>query len=445
MTSIPPRPTHDQMDWQPTVARPIPWEQFRAEVLSLYGPPMRAKGTFNRIRYILEQLSALGIASTAELTVPFVARFIAGRPATESATTTWSLTRDVKNVCNYAAAAGYLARSPFAIRKQWVRRGPPKPKQHHTREEIARVLARMKEDIGRKEGHMQAGPWTVWRARRLYALASTVAYTGLRKNEALFLRVEDIDLAARMLFIVSRRGNRLKTERSAQPIPMPDALVPILAEWLPHLEVMPEGDAKGSGPLPASNPEGIRDPGWVFPNSYRTGPWSGGSPGHRPLDRMKALGKRAGVEGFTFLSLRHSYATHAEFWGLSDSMIQRVLRHTSTATQWHYRHADIENMRAKVNAIGFGHAVAETEADAALSGPPVPSSALSPAIAAEPRVCSWPKLDDDDAEDMRRLRAAGWTYLRLARHFGVSKSTVHYTLYGVIHRPPAGDGEQPRC
>jgi integrase len=87
----------------------------------------------------------------------------------------------------------------------------------------------------------------------------------------------------------------------------------------------------------------------------RSNRWKDGSPGTRPLDQMKGAGKRAGVAGFTFLSLRHSFATHAEgAWGLSPAQIQRCLRHTSLKTQWHYRHADLDNMRASAGGIDFG-------------------------------------------------------------------------------------------
>ena len=40
-----------------------------------------------------------------------------------------------------------------------------------------------------------------WPGLRLYALCMTVAFTGLRRNEALHLKVEDVDLAERLLYI----------------------------------------------------------------------------------------------------------------------------------------------------------------------------------------------------------------------------------------------------
>jgi len=432
--SILPRdlPGSEAPPWQ-HAAGPVPWERFTAELLELYAPPLRAKATATGMRYALGLVSALGVESTADLTTSLVARFIASRPTTESPNRTYSLTATLRAACNYAAAQGYVRVSPFAVRKHWVRRCTPKAKKHHSREEIAGVLTLMRADADGKRG------WTQWRARRLYALAATVAYTGLRKNEAIHLRVEDIDLTERMLLILPRVGNRLKTEASAQPVPIPDALLPILTEWLPHLALPDGGAVTGvNSPMPAANPGGVRDPGWVFPNAYRTGPWVGGMKGYRPLDRMKRLGQRAGVEGFTFLSLRHSWATHAEFWGLSDAMIQRVLRHTNSRTQFHYRHADADNMRSKVGGVGFGHEPAAggpAQSDPTPPAPPAPLPVSAPSVPVSRR----PKLDDDDATEMRRLRAAGWTYRALMARFCVAKSTVHYTINGAIHREAPGE------
>jgi len=308
-------------------ARPVPFAEFTAELLRLYEPPLRAKVTARLMRHMLkavaEQIGEGG--TTADLTPDLIARLVKAREHL-SPHSVKALLRCVKTACNYALQMGYLRSTPFGFRKQWVRTGEAtRPRKHHTREEIARVLDLMAREVARKEG------WSQWRARRLHALAATVAYTGMRRAEATYLKVEDVLLEERMILIVSRPDNRLKTPRSAQPIAMPDALHKILTEWLPWCQCE-----------------------WAFPNVYRTAPWTGGSPGYKPLDRMKRLGKRAGVDGFTFMSLRHSWATHAEYWGLSETMIQRILRHTSKDTQRHYRHADPTNMLAAIGGIDFG-------------------------------------------------------------------------------------------
>jgi integrase len=309
-------------------ALPIPFAAFSAELMKLYEPPLRAKSTCRGMRHMLaavaEELGEAG--TTAGLTPDLVGRLVAARTHL-SPHSVKGLLRCLKTACNYALQMGYLRSTPFAFRKQWVRTPEPSVREHHSREEIARVLDLMARDVTRKDG------WAQWRARRLHALAATVAFTGMRRMEALYLKVEDVLLDERMILIVSRPDNRLKTPNSAQPVPIPDALHKILNVWLPDTGCE-----------------------WAFPNVYRTAPWTGGSPGYKPLDRMKRLGKRAGVAGFTFMSLRHSWATHAEYWGLSEAMIQRVLRHTSPQTQRHYRHADATNMRAALGDIDFGPA-----------------------------------------------------------------------------------------
>lgn len=345
------------------VTRPIPFEEFRRRVLELYRPPMRAKPTYCRMRQVLGLVAELGIRGTDELTTDLVARFLAARPPGENPNQTHTHMAYLRSVCNLAAAEGWCRISPFAVRRRWVRKVTPKQPAVHSRADIARVLDLAARDVDRKQG------WARWRARRLHALAATVAYTGMRKNEALTLMAEDLAFETRMILVVARPGGLPKTDASAQPVPMPEALARILAGWVLHVPEALPGPVPGPRPdhLPAylEGKAGVPEPGaipeaegcrWLFPNVYRTGPWTGGSPGYTPLGRLKALGVRAGVPGLTFQSLRHSWATHAEYWGLTDAQIQRVLRHTNTRTQWHYRHAESTNLKAIVGGIDFGEA-----------------------------------------------------------------------------------------
>jgi integrase len=284
-------------------------------------------------------------ATTAALCPELVARFVAGRPAGESAHTTRTYLRTLGTACNYAAMRGYVRGNPMKARRQWVRPSEPRRTRVPTREEIVRVLELLRADAETRRG------WAQWRARRLYALASVAAYTGMRAGEALRLCVADIDLDGRMLAIVARGRDRLKTPGSAQPVPIAEPLAGVLADWLAHRLDAPT-TAAGVPDAAASRPRREGCP-WLFPNTLRTGPWVGGSAGQKPVQRLKAAGLRAGVQGFTFLSLRHAFATHAEFWGLSPAMIQRILRHTSLGTQRHYRHADLANLRAVAGKIRF--------------------------------------------------------------------------------------------
>lgn len=327
---------------------PIPFDRFVQHVLSLYSPPLRARSTWLKMRQTLAITSELiGAGTTADLTTELIARFITSRPAHVRAVTTRSLLSSLRAACSIAQAERWLALSPFLIRKNWLRPEHPTEKKHHSQADIARVLALAARDVARRRG------WARWRAQRLEALASTVAYTGMRRNEALYLRREDVDFERGVIFIVERK--RLKTYDSAQPVPMPDALAAVLQEWL---SVLAAGAPPVTGHAPNCKPwlattDRPVDLGWIFPNVWRTGPWTGGSPGYRPLDRLKALGTRAGVEGFNFQSCRHSFASACEAWGLGPAAIQRLLRHRSAATQWHYRHADLAGLRGMAKGIRF--------------------------------------------------------------------------------------------
>jgi integrase len=430
---------------------PIPFALFSDELLGLYRPPLRAKATYIKIRQVLGIVAdLLGPAgTTADFTPALIVAFIASRPPAESPNSTISLLNSLRAAFSFAFGQGYCRVNAFSLRKTWLRSSPPnrERRRHHSAAEIAAVLEVMRLDIVRKV----PGSWSQWRARRLYALASTVAYCGLRRNEALRLRVEDLDVPGRMLVVVERQGSRLKTIDSAAPVPIPDRLAAVLAEWLPYLALSDRPAENPSGPLPASNPKGERDQNWVFPNVYQSGPWIGGSPGHKPLDRMKAAGERAGVSNFTFLSLRHSWATMAESrWGLSAPTIQRVLRHSNVRTQAIYRHADPQNLRAACATIGFGNE--PTAAPAAVPAIAIPEPFVyapapprPPAAPRRRRPNNGPKLTDADVAEMRELRARGWTYTALLLRYPVAKSTLHAALWGLTfrHVPQFGEGMRP--
>lgn len=306
---------------------PIPVAEFIDRILELYRPPLRAKATYTRMRQVLGIVGAMGVETTADLNTSFVARFVAARAAKgEHPNTTASLLSSLRAACGLASDEGWIRRSPFARRRRWVQAVTPRPPVYHGRQEIARALDLARCEIGEASG------WEQWKARRLYALLATVAFSGMRKNEALHLRTEDVDQDRRLLMIVARKGHRLKTAASGQPVPLAVPLAAILADWIQFI-----------------------NPGWLFPTMTRADrPWTGGVQGTKPLDQLQALGRRAGVEGLGFLSLRHSWATLAQHWGFSSLEIARVLRHTSTRTQAHYLHPDADGLRRMADRIDFG-------------------------------------------------------------------------------------------
>lgn len=319
----------------------IPWPEFRSELLKLYEKPLRAPATHRAMRAVLTLAETeAAITTTAEFTTPAVARYVASRPPGLAPRTLAKELRYLRAAANYALSAGYLARSPFDARpvRSWIRLGPPAPKLWYPPEAVRNVLDLMAQDIRETAG------WAQWRARRMLALTATVAYCGLRKSEALWLHADDVSIEARTIRLIDRgrNGKALKTSAAAQPVPIPAAAVPILADWREH-----RLDHPADFPIPGDCP-------WWIPNLNRCGgPWSSGSPGTKPIDRLQQVAARAGYPGMTFQSLRASWATRAESAGMSALLIQRVLRHTNTQTQTWYRGNDLPALVEAVAGFDF--------------------------------------------------------------------------------------------
>jgi integrase len=189
---------------------------------------------------------------------------------------------------------------------------------HYTFEEIKAILARATEEA------------KTFETRRLRVLVFFVAYTGCRINEAVHLEWKDIDWEKGVAWLYFKVENDLKTEGSQAPFGLPDRLVTILHEWQEEKTCT-----------------------WVFPNTKRK-PWKTGAPGYRPFDQLQALGERAGVKGANWKRFRHSLSTHGkQRFGMTKEQVQAQLRHTTTDTQKHYDHADLDNLRDAVKGIDF--------------------------------------------------------------------------------------------
>ena len=322
----------------PATAQPLPWPEFRAELLSLYELPIRTLAARRELARTLDLVGALGVATTADLTAPLVAQFVAGRPAGESPHTTLKHLRNIRIAANVALRSGYLARSPFLVRpvNRWIRVPRPAGKRHLTRPELAALLGTLRAecDDGR------AG-WPLWKARRLHAMAATAAMAGLRAGELCRLEVGDLAMADRIIHVRPHQ-RQLKTAASAAPVPMCDALAAILQAWLAFRLAPPTMAGRPPSEIP-----------WIYPGCRGRGPWTNGPPGEKPVEILGAAGRRAGIEGVTFQALRRSLATHLEGDGVGGAMIARILRHSERVSEEYYRQADAENMRRAVAGLSF--------------------------------------------------------------------------------------------
>jgi integrase len=286
------------------------WASFSEEVVSLYAPPVRRRGTQRLIKSVLDEF-APRCRWVSDLGPAAIAGWIADHPGRRPESV-YSKLRSLRAAVTYALVRGYLRVSPFAFRsaRAWSSwEAPELPAPVCSSAQVRAILA-----LADREA--QTGHWrTHWRRQRLRALVYLLAYTGVRPAEALGLEVADVDLGRGLVSIKSNQGRSLKTRASAASVPIPEPLRPVLAHWIPQTG----GE-------------------WLFPGTRKRGAWLTGGPGVRALDQVRDLGERAGVKGLTLVSFRHTFASMAELWGLGELALQRLLRHTRLKTQLHYRH-----------------------------------------------------------------------------------------------------------
>lgn len=299
----------------------VTFARFANEVEEIYA--LKQPATLCMMRQVLREFAALeGLRKTSDLRPVMVARWIKAHPD-RGAATAEKLLRSLKSAVTIGIASGYFRASPIAFKID-----VPEPdfaseikRRHHPIVDMSRVLELAAEEAAGFD----------WKAGRLHALACLFAYVALRRDEGLLLQANDVDLRRHVLKVYPKRAHaqpKLKTPASAALVPMAPPLVEVLERWIPRTRSL-----------------------WLFPNVCKRGPWTGGPPGHKPLDQFKALGRRAGVDGLTFLSCRHSFATHAPMWGVPPEMVQRILRHTTPRTKHHYEHEDVDDLVASVARV----------------------------------------------------------------------------------------------
>ena len=309
----------------------VPFSRLQKEMLALYEPPFRRKSTWFKMRTVLREFSELpSVRKTSDITPIAIAEWLK-RHSDRKQVTNQSYLKSFGAACTYAKKMGYLRVAPSEIRSDWFGQldedlddddgiAVESTKRHHSIQEIVAVL-------DQADAESLTGAWKEWRTQ---ALIYTYAHTGLRKKEALQLKLADVALEKRIIMIRRRRRRTVKTKSSAAPVGIPDELAVILERWLPRTGCQ-----------------------WVFPGITRKAPWSEGSPGAKPLDMVKSLGSRAGIDGLTILSFRHSISTHCKRFGLGPLELKDLLRHSSIQTQEHYLEKDYPNLRDIARRIDY--------------------------------------------------------------------------------------------
>jgi integrase len=306
----------------PTTITPISLADFRERLLSLYAASGKNPRTTKRMKHLFTELVAtLGHgATTADLTTDAFRLWLEIYGEPRNPNTLIGQLSYFRAAVAWAIEEGWCERTP-AWKRLRPRRRKSRSVRHFAVEEIRRLLRHLR-------ARAISGGWSDW---RLYALVALLAYCGLRRDEALFLRVEDLDLRRGFIWVAPHHRRELKTDGSEAPVPIPPELIPILESWLPMLDEIDQADEI-----------------FVFPGIRGRGAWSGGKPGCRPIDAYRdAVRAAIGIDKALFKWLRVSWGTHgATAFDLTDPEIQAVLRHTTPLTaRRHYRESDLANLR----------------------------------------------------------------------------------------------------
>jgi len=189
-----------------------------------------------------------------------------------------------------------------------------------------------------------------------FALMLRLLYgSGMRMNELLGLRVQDVDFDNRLIHIHAGKGDRDRTTL------LPEALIEPLKAHLEEVRALHAQDLQqgyGAVRLPPAlarkYPHAAREWPWqfLFPSgNLSVDPESGVTRRHHVYDKTlqaamqrainkAGIGKRASLH-----TLRHSFATHLLLQGTDIRQIQELLGHNSVETTMIYTHV-VRNLRA---------------------------------------------------------------------------------------------------
>jgi integrase len=165
-----------------------------------------------------------------------------------------------------------------------------------TREEIAKL-----KEVAKRETQLMLG--------FTYPIIMIYLYTGMRRNELLFLEWQDIDFERRIIMIQSKEGGEFATKTGlARTV----GLSKTLAEVLKSLP--PNGRFVFGGDHPLMRGDSLS---WSF----------------------RKLARKAGLpDSINIHSLRHTYITHLMEKGVNPRRVQELAGHLTFGTTWGYSH-----------------------------------------------------------------------------------------------------------
>jgi site-specific recombinase XerD len=156
------------------------------------------------------------------------------------------------------------------------------------------------------------------------AIIKTAFYTGLRLNEVVNLRWNNIDLERRLIIV----GDEHFTTKSKK-----QRCVPICEELIKLLKVLSERQEVNEG-FVFCKPDGSAYTGDYASKCFK--------------DACRTLGND---EGIHFHSLRHSFASNLVQKGVSLYVVKELLGHSSISTTEIYSHLNVESLREAVKKL----------------------------------------------------------------------------------------------
>jgi len=303
-----------------------------------YAAPRRARTTLATERIHLGHferfLEARAALPISEITAADIERYLTQRLRRVTGTTANKELQTLRQLFDYAARHRIINGNPTYNVARFKRSG--RPHRFMTKAEIDEQIRRgglsdkeikalrrfrylTREEVrGLLDLAQERDPW-------LYPIVVTLAFTGMRRGEVVALEWGDVDLAARRIWVSSRKQSRTQ-EFAGRDIDMHEQLADVLAR---HRERNQEGRYVFRG----------REGGKLDPYEL-----------HRAFQRLI---RGSEFEGIGLHCLRHSFASNLAAQGVDDRLIDHYMGHQTAEMRRRYQHLFPENKRQGIDKLPY--------------------------------------------------------------------------------------------
>ena len=244
----------------------------------------RLRSYRNCLRYAELWTEAIGQKTLRQIVPGDIERFVAKRIREVSAATINRELAFLKRVFNVAIADGDLEINPFRSIRMFKENNQRSRFLHEDEE------ARLREALGPEH----------------WLFVAVAIHTGLRRSEQFLLRWEHVDFTTGFVTIPRSKSGE------ARRVPMNETVRSILRSRESRLKSA-----------------------WVFPSLSGSSPIDGNNFMHRVF--LPAL-KRAGIDGFRWHDLRHTFASRLVMAGVDLRTVQELLGHHNITMTLRYSH-----------------------------------------------------------------------------------------------------------